>query len=100
MNILVVGRTGQLACALTRRAAQRGLVVTALGRPELDLGVSASLDRAFREHAPSVVINAAAYTDVEKAEDDVETAFRVNEQGARCVARAAADAGAPNSSAR
>lgn len=94
MNILVLGRTGQLARALTRRAAQRGLVVTALGRPELDLGNSASLDRAVRKRAPSVIINAAAYTAVDNAEADAERAFAINAVGAEVSAKAAREVGA------
>ena len=94
MRVLIVGAKGQLGrdlMAVVGGAHQ----VWGYDLPELDIADSASVVRLMETHQPDVVINAAAYTDVEKAEDDVETAFRVNEEGARCVARAATDAGAP-----
>lgn len=94
MSILVAGRTGQVARALAQRAAQRGLPLIALGRPELDLENTANLANTLRGHAPRVVINAAAYTAVDKSEDDAGRAFAINAAGAEAVARAAADLGA------
>ena len=83
MTILVFGRTGQVATEL-RRAAD----VVALGREAADLQDPAACAAAIRVHAPRAVINAAAYTAVDRAEADEATATRVN--GAAPAAMAAA----------
>lgn len=87
MSILVVGKTGQVARALARRAHVHGLALECLGRDEFDLE-SPVLD-AICARAPSVVINAAAYTAVDQAEREPERAFRINAIGAEAVAAAA-----------
>lgn len=86
----MVGRHGQLARALSETGA--GLV--GLGRDSLDLADSAAAERVVREHEPDLVINAAAYTDVDGAEDDAATAFAVNRDGVAGLARGAAAVGA------
>lgn len=65
MSILVFGRTGQVARALQDQAA-----VTALGRDAADLRDPAACAQAIADHAPAAVINAAAYTAVDRAEED------------------------------
>lgn len=92
MNILVIGRSGQVARALARRAAAHGLRVELLGRPDFDLEQPDI--GAIARRKPDVVINAAAYTAVDKAESERERAFRINADGAEAVARGAAEAGA------
>lgn len=90
MRALVVGRDGQLARAL-------GLADPALdrlGRDTLDVADAAAAERLVRDRAPDIVVNAAAYTDVEAAEDDVEAAHAVNRDGVAALARGAAAAGA------
>jgi len=67
----------------------------ALGRPELDLVDPASISRALASTRPDVVINAAAYTAVDKAESDAAAAFALNRDGAAALAAAAAVAGCP-----
>lgn len=92
MSILVIGKQGQVARALARRAAARGIVVQLLGRPEFDLErVDAA---AIAAHRPKTVINAAAYTAVDEAEKEVSRAFLINATGAEAIAAAAASAGA------
>lgn len=96
MRILVLGRSGQVAQALLERgAAVAGVDVMALGRPELDLAEVASLKSAIAAARPDVVVNAAAYTAVDKAETDAENAFAVNCEGAGAAAAAAAGLGLP-----
>ncbi len=68
--------------------------VTATTRVELDVTERASVDRAIRRARPDAVINCAAYTDVDAAEHEPEAAMRVNADGARNVAAAAAVQGA------
>ena len=88
MRILVTGTHGQVVTALKARASSQ-FKVTALGRPELDLATAKDLAELFRAFAPDVIVNAAAYTAVDKAEAEPEQAFAVNGTGAGAVARAA-----------
>lgn len=94
MKVLVTGREGQLARSLVEGAPQDIEIVT-IGRPELDLELPESIERAILDAAPDVVVNAAAYTGVDKAEDEPERAFRINAEGAGEVAAAARRVGAP-----
>lgn len=98
--MLVFGRNGQVARALVAVAAERGLRCEALGRETLDLAdpaidVRAEASRWIRRLKPSLVINAAAYTAVDRAETEVDAAFRLNRDSPAALARACADAGAP-----
>jgi dTDP-4-dehydrorhamnose reductase len=95
MKVLVTGREGQLARSLAERAASReGIELVAIGRPELDLEVAGSSARAIADVSPDVVINAAAYTAVDHAEDEPARAFRINADAAGEVAEGARKAGA------
>jgi dTDP-4-dehydrorhamnose reductase len=67
----------------------------AVGRAALDICEARSIERALSQIEPSVVINSAAYTAVDKAETDVERAFALNRDGARMLAEAAAKRGIP-----
>jgi dTDP-4-dehydrorhamnose reductase len=94
MRIAVTGSKGQVATSLIKRAALKAEVL-ALGRPAFDLvdraGVLAGLEAA----RPDVIINAAAYTAVEKAEAEEAVAVRVNGDGAGHVAESASRLGVP-----
>jgi dTDP-4-dehydrorhamnose reductase len=95
MRILVTGRAGQVATALSERAAALpGIELLALGRPELDLERPGTVGAAIASAAPDIVVNAAAYTAVDRAEAEAAQAFAVNRDGAAAVARAAAAIGA------
>ncbi len=95
MKILVTGREGQLARSLIERVEPApGVELVAIGRPELDLGQPGSAAKAIEAIRPDVVINAAAYTAVDQAEDEPELAMRINAEAAGEVAAAAAKAGA------
>lgn len=78
-RLLVTGGRGQLGVALSGRA-------DAPGRDELDLTRPASIAAALDRYAPEVVVNAAAYTDVDGAESDEEGAHAINVDGARALA--------------
>ena len=93
MKLLVTGRHGQLARSLSDRG--RGLDIVTVGRPEVDLEVRGALTRAIEDLAPDVVINAAAYTAVDRAEEEPEQAFRINADAAGEAAEAARAVGAP-----
>ncbi|PZQ89681.1 MAG: dTDP-4-dehydrorhamnose reductase [Leifsonia xyli] len=87
---LIAGAGGMLGRDLQR--ALEGREVRALTRAELDITDASSVADAVR--GIDVVINAAAYTAVDAAESDEDTAFAINATGAGNLARAAADAGA------
>jgi dTDP-4-dehydrorhamnose reductase len=88
MRLVVTGSQGQVVRSLIERAGP-DLEVVALGRPELDLEHPGDLAALFSRHAPDVIVNAAAYTAVDKAESEREAAFAVNGVGAGAVAAAA-----------
>jgi dTDP-4-dehydrorhamnose reductase len=91
MTLLVFGRTGQVATELARIAPD----AVFLGRDAADLTDSAACAAAIHAHAPRAVINAAAYTDVDKAESDEATAIRVNAGAPAAMAQACAALGIP-----
>lgn len=95
MRIAVTGRTGQLAQALTERAAGLGISAIAIGRPEMDLAYPETVAAALIGLRPDIVVNAAAYTAVDLAESEPDLAYQVNAQGAEAVARAAAGLAIP-----
>jgi dTDP-4-dehydrorhamnose reductase len=95
IRIAVTGKAGQVATALAERAAaQSGVELVLLGRPEMDLTEPASVETAITGARPDLVVNAAAWTAVDKAEAEEDAAFAVNRDGAAAVARAARAAGA------
>jgi len=94
-RLLVVGRTGQLATDLAQICASAGHEASFLGRPQLNLVEAASVDRALNALKPSAVINAAAYTAVDKAESERDLAFAVNAVGPGLLAEACARAKIP-----
>lgn len=91
MRVLVIGRDGQLSRSLAEHAAkQPGLDFHAVGRPQLDLTQPETIGSEIDAYRPDLVINAAAYTAVDKAETEPERAFAINRDGAAAAARAAA----------
>jgi dTDP-4-dehydrorhamnose reductase len=93
VRILVTGRQGQLAQSLAERAAGHELVFA--GRPEFDLADAGAIERTVASVHPELIVSAAAYTAVDKAEDEPELAMQVNGEGPGVLARAAAAVGAP-----
>ncbi|THD43511.1 MAG: dTDP-4-dehydrorhamnose reductase [Bradyrhizobium sp.] len=94
MRIVVTGKHGQVASALRQRAP-RGVEIVAIGRPEVDIADRAEVMRAFDGLVCDAVVNAAAYTAVDRAEAEPDAAMRVNADGAAYVAEAAAKLGVP-----
>jgi dTDP-4-dehydrorhamnose reductase len=91
---LVIGRGGQLALSLAERARERSLEADFAGRPELDLEDPASIRRGIAASGAAIIINAAAYTAVDKAEDEPDAAFALNAAAPRVLAEAARESGA------
>src|SRR5271156_157147 len=89
MRIAVTGFKGQVATSLIERAGGK-VEIVALGRPAFDLTDRAAVVAGLEAARPDVIINAAAYTAVDKAEAEEAIAVRVNGEGAGHVAGAAA----------
>ncbi|HYD16313.1 MAG TPA: dTDP-4-dehydrorhamnose reductase, partial [Hyphomicrobium sp.] len=86
----------QVARALIEAAPSLPYVkALAAGRPALDVRDPRSIERAFGDMSPDVVINSAAYTAVDQAETDHDAAFALNRDGAALLARAAAKRNVP-----
>jgi dTDP-4-dehydrorhamnose reductase len=95
MRVLVIGRTGQISTELLARLPAAGHEVLALEPPEFDMTRADHVADAFARFAPEAVVNAAAYTAVDRAEDERDLAFAVNATGPGLLGEAAARAGIP-----
>jgi dTDP-4-dehydrorhamnose reductase len=93
VKVMVVGRSGQLARSLADSGTRHELIT--IGRPELDLEMRGSAELAIRQNVPDVVINAAAYTNVDGAEGEAELAFGINADAAGEIAATANELGIP-----
>jgi len=94
MKIVLLGKNGQLGWELQRALAPLGELI-ALDRAQgADLNEPDALIRTVRHHAPQVIVNAAAYTAVDKAESDAATCSRVNAEAPGRLAALAKDLGA------
>ena len=79
IRMVVTGLRGQVVTSLIERARSAGTVeVVALGRPELDLAVAMNINRALTEARPDIIVSAAAYTAVDRAESEQDLAMAVN----------------------
>ena len=97
MKILLLGKDGQVGWELQRSLAPLGEVLALNSRSEPycgDLADLPGLARTVQDWAPDVIVNAAAYTAVDKAESERERAFRVNAEAVGVLAQAAAASGA------
>lgn len=88
MRVLIAGSSGQIGAAL-QRGSPSGMEVRALARTELDISDAGAVDAALDAFRPNVIINAAAYTAVDRAEDEVEQATTINVRGPANLAAAA-----------
>jgi dTDP-4-dehydrorhamnose reductase len=93
--VLVTGGAGQIGIELLRLRWPEWVELYAPSREELDITNENSVTACFTVHSPRCVINPAAYTAVDKAEEEVAAAFLVNAQGAAFLAEAAQRANAP-----
>lgn len=95
MNILVTGSDGQLGSELKKLAVQKEeMHFFFRDLPDVDITDKERVAQVCREHDITVIVNCAAYTAVDRAEEDAETVFRVNRDGAAVLARAAKECGA------
>jgi dTDP-4-dehydrorhamnose reductase len=94
MRILLSGVTGQVGGALSSRLQNIGTVIAA-DRTVLDLAQPQSIAAALDRLAPELIVNPAAYTAVDKAEDEAALAMRINGEAPGIMARWASDHGVP-----
>ena len=92
MRIVLFGAGGQVGRALIATMADRHQVI-AYTRADLDIGDEHALERALADAGADWIVNAAAYTAVDLAEDDADRAMAINDTAVGTLARAAADAG-------
>jgi dTDP-4-dehydrorhamnose reductase len=96
MRLLIAGGQGQIAKALVDVAPSRSEITAfAVGRPALDICEVRTIERALSDIKPNVVINTAAYTNVDQAESEPDRAMALNRDGARLLSAAAARRGVP-----
>jgi dTDP-4-dehydrorhamnose reductase len=96
VRVLITGHNGQLGMDLMRYAQSRGVDAVGAGRSRCDITCMESVERFFGNAGPfDAVINAAAYTAVDRAESDADNAYAVNRDGAGHLARACAECGTP-----
>jgi dTDP-4-dehydrorhamnose reductase len=93
LNILLTGLNGQVGQELQPLLARHGSLV-AMGRAALDLSDAGTIQRTFRDLKPGLVVNAAAYTAVDRAETEPELAMQVNGEAPGVLAEEAKRAGA------
>lgn len=95
MRVLITGCYGQVGCGLTEQLAKdANTEVLALDRDSLDITNQDAVNAAVTEFKPSIIINAAAHTAVDKAEEEVELSYAINRDGPKYLAQAAQDVGA------
>jgi dTDP-4-dehydrorhamnose reductase len=94
LKVVVAGAGGMLGRDFMAAARERDHDVVGLSHAALDITDASSVERALSLHRPDVVVNCAAYTDVDGAEADERGAMRVNDEGASILAAGAAAVGA------
>jgi dTDP-4-dehydrorhamnose reductase len=92
MKVLLTGREGQLSTAL-QASLPEGVILIATGRSELDLADPAVCRQAVLQHRPDWVLNAGAYTAVDRAESEADRAMAINAGAPRAFAEALAETG-------
>jgi dTDP-4-dehydrorhamnose reductase len=89
MKILVTGANGQVGHCLQQQLSESNWEFVALTRAELDISDAHAVENTVQQIRPDIIINAAAYTAVDKAEQERELAFAINRDGPANLARAA-----------
>jgi len=95
MNVLIIGRSGQLAAELQQARWPNDARPIALGRSQIDLTDAAATATTVAAQQPAIIVNAAGYTAVDRAETERAQAFAINELGPKHLAAAAAGLGVP-----
>ncbi|MEZ8611601.1 dTDP-4-dehydrorhamnose reductase [Vibrio sp. 10N.222.51.C8] len=94
MRVLITGCHGQVGSCLTKQLANNeNTLVLALDREHLDITNQESVNAVVSEFQPTIIINAAAHTAVDKAEEEVELSYAINRDGPKFLAQAAQNLG-------
>ena len=88
MKVLIIGKNGQVAWELQQTCPEH-ITAKAFGREDIEISNPASIEAAINSFKPTVIINAAAYTAVDKAESDKESAYLINAKAVEYLAKAA-----------
>lgn len=89
MKLLITGGNGQLGWEFTQLPLT-DFEITALSHTEFDINNASQIKKQLAIHQPNIVINTAAYTAVDKAEQEIDLAFKINRDGAHLLAQACA----------
>lgn len=89
MKVLVTGVTGQLGYDVARELERRHIEYKGVGSKDMNLSVPAEVEKVVADYHPDVIIHCAAYTAVDKAEDEYGAAMDVNAKGTLALAKAA-----------
>ena len=95
MKLLITGAYGQVGKELVNIATQSGFEVIATGSKELDITKIEGIKEYISSHQPNVIINAAAYTAVDKAEEEQDLAYAINRDGAANLAKICSEQNIP-----
>lgn len=95
MKLLVIGANGQLGWEVCRRGEKNGFAIVPLDLPGFDITDYSKVKKAISHSGGKLVINAAAYTEVDDAESEPEVAFAVNRDGPANLAASCAEIGIP-----
>ena len=95
MKILVAGSNGQVGNCLKRQASKFNVTVAGYDLPDIDITSLESVQKVVAKENPDLIINAAAFTAVDKAEEEVELSYQVNDKGSENLAAACELAGIP-----
>ena len=95
MRVMLFGPNGQVGRSFTRTAQAVGWTLVPVDRSRVDLTVAGEAAACIRAERPDAVVNAAAYTAVDKAESEIDTAERVNAGAPGEMARACGETGIP-----
>jgi dTDP-4-dehydrorhamnose reductase len=87
MNIVILGSDGQLGCSLSREIDNLSYQVTYFNRSDLDICNFEKVEKTLIKIKPNILINAAAYTAVDNAENEREAAYLINDHAIRNIAR-------------
>lgn len=94
MKILVIGKSGQLAWELSQLSSA-GSEIVCLGREDVDITDMSSISSALKKHSAKALINASAYTAVDKAESDCENAYSLNAKAVANLAQCCKEVAIP-----
>ena len=86
--ILIIGSNGQLGLQMQKALALRKIACRAFDYPDIDISNRESMNALIESTAPDVVVNCAAYTQVDKAEEDEDNAYKINAIGPKNLAEA------------